>query len=74
MLRMRLHFRHRLDRGRPGADDGHAVVLPLLFLVVFVPYRGVEDFAFEFVFETGDVWPLDGGRELDSGSRCLSVM
>ena len=58
VLGVLLHGGDGLDRRGAGADDGDVVVRPLLFLVVFGPGRGVHDFAFEFVFEAGDVGPL----------------
>lgn len=58
VLDVRLHGRHGLDGGCAAADDGDAVVGPLLLLVGLVPARGVDDAALEGV-QAGDVGPLE---------------
>lgn len=58
VLDVRLHLGYCLDGGGTRADDGDAIILPLFFLVVLVPFCRVDDAALEFI-KTLDLGPLE---------------
>jgi hypothetical protein len=47
MLGVRLHGWHRLDTTGTTANDGDAIILPLLALIFLGPFSGMDNLALE---------------------------